>query len=100
MAVPIPQFIKLHYRLVSVGKTDKCRVAVPSVTAPGGPCLRGICDERAAEITIVISTMYSADAQWYTEIQAKRSGADHYKNCIRKSFLVSYKTARREEIKL
>jgi hypothetical protein len=60
---------------------------VPSVTAPGGPCLRGICDEKAAEITIVISTMYSADTQWYTKKQAKRFGE------------ISIKTARREEIK-
>ncbi len=60
---------------------------VLSVTATGGPCLRGICDEKAAEITIVISTMYSADAQWYTE------------NKQRDLEIISIKTARREEIK-
>ena len=38
--------------------------AIASVAASGGRCLRGRCDEPAAEITIVNSTMRAADELW------------------------------------
>src|SRR5215469_9932214 len=66
--------------VVSLLLEEKCLAtkmpfaAALSVTAPGRLCLRGKYEKRTAEITIVISTMYSVGARWYTEKQANRSG--------------------------
>src|SRR5579885_3032178 len=81
----VDHWVCVHTYCWSFVKKVHCRkplvAAVLSIAEPVGPCLRGICDESAAETTIVISTMYSAAAQWYTEEQAKRFGDDHDKRC-------------------